>query len=155
MSDRKYSHRGYQDDDRDRDREPKRQKPKTDGVRRYDDAPRGRGLGAPTTVAFRCARCGRDLVNLDVAHDTNCPGCQSPLHSCSNCSFFNTGAPFECRKELEARVESKTKANECEHFQPKAVRDLGLKAAETGRTDGPGGTNPNDPRAAFDALFKK
>jgi len=156
MNDRKYRHRGYQDDDRDRDREPQRpQRPKTDGVRRYDDAPRGRGLGAPTTVAFRCARCGRDLVNLDVAHDTNCPGCQSPLHSCSNCSFFNTGAPFECRKELEARVESKTKANECEHFQPKAVRDLGLKASETGRTDGPGGTNPNDPRAAFDALFKK
>ena len=157
MSDRKYRHRGYQDDDRDRDREPKQrpERPKTDGVRRYDDAPRGRGLGAPTKVAFRCARCGRDLVNLVVENDTTCPGCQSPLHSCSNCNFFDTGAPFECRKELEARVESKTKANECPHFQPKSVRDLGLTAKENGRTDGPGGTNPNDPRAAFDALFKK
>jgi hypothetical protein len=157
MSDRKYRHRGYQDDDRDRDREPKQrpERPKTDGVRRYDDAPRGRGLGAPTKVAFRCARCGRDLVNLVVENDTTCPGCQSPLHSCSNCNFFDTGAPFECRKELEARVESKTKANECPHFQPKSVRDLGLTAKENGRTDGPGGTNPNDPRAAFDALLKK
>jgi hypothetical protein len=153
MSDRKYRHRGYQDDDR--DREQKRPKQKPSGPRRYDDAPRGRGLGAPTKVTFKCARCGRDLVNVTVAHETTCPGCQSPLHSCSNCTFFDTGARFECRKPLEARVESKTKANDCEHFQPKAVRDLGLKRSESGRTDGPGGTNPNDPRAAFDALFKK
>lgn len=153
MSDRKYRHSGYQDDDR--DREPKQQRPKKSGPRNYDDGPRGRGLGAPTTVSFRCARCGRDLVNVSVEKDTNCPGCQSPLHSCSNCNFFDTGARFECRKELDARVESKTKANDCRHFQPKSVRDLGLKASESGRTDGPGETNPNDPRAAFNALFKK
>ena len=36
-----------------------------------------------------------------------------------------------------------------------ALRDLGLKPSESGRSDGPSGTNPNDPRAAFDALFKK
>lgn len=150
MSDRKYRHRGYQDDDRDRDREPRREKPKTDGVRRYDDAPRGRGLGAPTRVTFKCARCGKDLVNVQVEFDTTCPGCQSPLHSCSNCTFFDTGARFECRKPIEARVESKTKANRCEHFQPKTVRDLGLKPSESGPSGG-----AKDPRAAFDALFKK
>lgn len=153
MSDRKYRHRGYQDDDR--DREPRRDKPKPSGPRQYDEAPRGRGLGAPTKVSFKCARCGRDLVNIKVEADTTCPGCQSPLHSCSNCTFFDTGARFECRKPIEARVESKTKANDCEFFQPKAVRDLALKPSESGRSDGPGGTNPNDPRAAFDALFKK
>lgn len=153
MSDRKYSHRGYQDNDR--DREPKPPRPKPSGPRNYDDGPRGRGLGAPTSVAFRCARCGRDLINISVEMDTTCPGCDSPLHACSNCTFFDTGAPFECRKELKGRVESKTKANECEHFQPKAVRNLGLKPAESAPTDGPSGTNPNDPRAAFDALFKK
>jgi len=156
MSDRKYRHRGYQDDDRDRgERAPRPQKPKTDGVRRYDDAPRGRGLGAPTKVSFKCARCGRDLVNVSVEANTKCPGCESPLHSCSNCSFFDTGSRFECRKPRDARVESKTKANDCEDFAPKAVRDLALKPSESGRSDGPSGTNPNDPRAAFDALFKK
>jgi len=61
MSDRKYRHHGYQDDDRDRERQP-RERPKTDGVKRYDGAPRGRGLGAPTTVAFKCARCGHELA---------------------------------------------------------------------------------------------
>ncbi len=153
MSDRKYSHRGYQDDDR--DREPKPPRPKPSGPRNYDDGPRGRGLGAPTSVAFRCARCNHDLVNIPVETDTTCPDCGSPLHSCSNCTFFDTGAPFECRKELQGRVESKTKANDCELFQPKSIRNLGLKPAENGRTDGPNGTNPNDPRAAFNALFKK
>jgi hypothetical protein len=147
MSDRKYRHRGYQDDDR--DREPRRDRPKQSGPRRYDDAPRGRGLGAPTKVSFKCARCGRDLVNIKVEADTTCPGCRSPLHSCSNCTFFDTGARFECRKPIEARVESKTKANECTFFQPKAVRDLALKPSDGG------GGKPNDPRAAFDALFKK
>jgi len=153
MSDRKYSHRGYQDDDR--DREPKPQRPKPSGPRTYDDGPRGRGLGSPTAVAFRCARCNHDLINISVELDTTCPECSSPLHSCSNCTFFDTGAPFECRKDLQGRVESKTKANDCELFQPKSIRNLGLKQAESGRTDGPSGTNPNDPRAAFDALFKK
>lgn len=155
MSDRKYRHRGYQDDDR--DREPKRQKPRPSGPRTYDDGPRGRGLGAPTTVSFKCARCGRDLVNMSVEKDTTCPGCRSPLHSCSNCTYFDTGARFECRKELEAREESKTKANECEFFQPKTVRDLGLKSSEGGNggSGGSSGGGPKDPRAAFDALFKK
>ncbi len=151
MSDRKYRHRGYQDDDR--DREPKPPRPKPSGPRNYDDGPRGRGLGAPTSIAFRCARCGRDLVNIAVEMDTNCPGCDSPLHSCSNCTFFDTGAPFECRKELQARVESKTKVNDCEHFQPKAVRNLGLKPSESSNGGSQG--DPNDPRAAFNALFKK
>ena len=67
MSDRKYRHRGYQDDDRDREPQRKRERPKTDGVRRYDSAPRGRGLGAPTKVAFKCARCGHEL-NLSLIH---------------------------------------------------------------------------------------
>jgi hypothetical protein len=145
MNDRKYRHRGYQDDDR--DREPQqRQKPKTDGVKRYDGAPRGRGLGAPTTVAFKCARCGHDVGDIKVAADTTCSSCGSELHSCSNCSFFNTGARFECQKPIAKRVESKSKANDCKFFKPKAVRDL--------KVETPGGSS-NDPRAAFDALFKK
>ncbi len=155
MSDRKYRHHGYQDDDR--DREPKRQKPKPSGPRNYNDGPRGRGFGAPTTISFKCARCGRDLVNVTVEKHTTCPGCQSPLHSCSNCSFFDTGARFECRKPREARIESKTKANECEFFQPKAVRDLSLKPSDDGRgaSGGRSGGGPKDPRAAFNDLFKK
>ena len=150
MSDRKYRHSGYQDDDRDREHKPERERPKTDGVRRYDSAPRGRGLGAPTRVAFKCARCGHELAEPDISTDTTCSSCGDSLHSCSNCTFFNTGSRFECQKPITARVESKTKANECKFFKPKAVRDL--KIETKGKA---GGGSSNDPRAAFDALFKK
>jgi len=146
MNDRKYRHRGYQDDDRDREQQ-QRQKPKTDGVKRYDGAPRGRGLGAPTKVSFKCARCGHELAEPKIATDTSCTSCGDALHSCANCSFFNTGARFECQKPIAKRVESKAKGNDCKFFKPKAVRDLKVEAQQ-------GGT-PNDPRAAFNALFKK
>jgi len=148
MSDRKSRHRGYQDDDRDREYTPKRERPKTDGVRRYDSAPRGRGLGAPTRVAFKCARCGHELADPDISIDTTCSSCGDPLHSCANCTFFNTGSRFECQKPIKARVESKTKGNDCSFFSPKAIRDLKIEAQQ-------GGTTPNDPHAAFNALFKK
>ena len=106
--------------------------------------------------SFRCARCGRDLVNISVEKDTTCPGCRSPLHSCSNCTFFDTGAPFECRKELEARVEIKDQGQRLRALpaqigpQPRAQADR-ERPQRTVRA----GPIPNDPRAAFDALFKK
>jgi predicted RNA-binding Zn-ribbon protein involved in translation (DUF1610 family) len=144
MSDRKYRHRGYQDDDRERE-QLERQRPKTDGVRRYDDAPRGRGVGAPTAVTFKCARCGHELGEVTITRDTTCSSCGSALHSCTNCTFFDTGSRFECKKPIAARVESKTKANDCPFFKPKVMRDL--RAAQPEKT--------TDARSAFDALFKK
>ena len=78
--------------------------------------------------------------------DTSCASCGDALHSCSNCSFFNTGARFECQQPIAKRVESKAKGNECKFFKPKAVRDLKVETP---------GESSNDPRAAFDALFKK
>lgn len=146
MSDRKYRHRGYQDDDRD-DRERRPPAPRTDPLTRtrVDGAPRGRGLGSPGEAVFKCAVCGRKAALGTVAPDSRCAGCGKPLHSCTNCAFFDTGARFECRKPIAARVESKVKANECTFFQPKTVRELGQ--AEPAR--------PPDARAAFDALFKK
>jgi hypothetical protein len=145
MSDRKYRHRGYQDDDYDRERQQQRQRPKGDGARRYDGAPRGRGVGTPTAVTFKCARCGHEIKQTTVTEDATCPSCGSALHSCTNCTFFDTGSRFECKKPIAKRVESKTKANDCSFFKPKGVRDL--KAAQPEKTV--------DARAAFDALFKK
>jgi hypothetical protein len=95
---------------------------------------------------FKCAVCGepgKTLATIEV--DSTCPKCGKPLHSCTNCSFFDSGARFECSKPIPARIESKAKANECNLFQPKVVRDLRASAPST----------PDDARSAFDALFKK
>lgn len=138
MSDRKYRHRGYQDDDYEERTPRRRNAPQGDRL-----GPRGRGLGKPTASVFKCARCGKKISAEGIGFESLCPGCSSPLYSCSNCRHFNTSARFECRKPIPARMESKTKANRCEFFEPKAVQEM----AQESRS--------NDPRAAFDALFKK
>jgi hypothetical protein len=151
MGDRKYRHRGYQDDDRDRDRDRQQRPRPTDdrGRPRVEGAPRGRGVGLPTEVTFKCANCGHAMKHATVELDTRCPSCGKPLHTCTNCGSFDTSARFECRKPIPERLESKVKANRCEHFQPKAMRDLRSAKPEAGVT------SPSDARAAFDALFKK
>ena len=75
MSDRKYRHRGYMDNDRDdRERQPSRRIDER-GRPTVDGAPRGRGVGTPTAVAFKCARCGSEIRDLSVEPETPCPSC--------------------------------------------------------------------------------
>ncbi len=146
MSDRKYRHSGYMDSDDDR-KERTTSGPRQQTPRYGNGGPRGRGIGMPTRVAFKCAACGQphDLVG-SLTPDTVCSRCGAPLHTCTNCMFFDSGARFECRKPISERVENKSKANSCEHFQTKTVRDL--RSPDSGRTTATG-------KSAFDALFKK
>lgn len=134
---RKYGQRGYQEDDRER-------RPAARGPRPERDGPRGRGLGKPTATRFRCARCGADVRDLEVDFEATCGACGSALHSCVNCTFFDTGATFECRAPIEIRIPAKSKANECTHFVPKAAQEFASEA------EGPA---PTDGKAAFDDLF--
>jgi hypothetical protein len=146
MSDRKYKQRGYRAGDaesrapRPRDERPRPSPPPADRGER----PRGRGLGAPTEDVFRCARCGA-LATIAAAAATTarCASCGTDLHTCTHCSHFDTGAPFECRLELAARVSPKDRANRCALFAPRLSREF---AREKPKDD--------DPRSAFDALFK-
>jgi hypothetical protein len=149
MSDRKYRQPGYQSDDRDKPREkaftPKGQDPAR--------GPRGRGLGAPTATVFRCAACGKQVEPTgDLALDAACPHCRGDLHTCTHCASFDSGARNECRQggatlpdgSREVRVAKKSKRNECTLFTPRTTQEF---AKEETRA-------PDDPRAAFDALFK-
>lgn len=139
MSDRKYSQRGYQEDDeRGRSRGADAPRP---GRR---EGPRGRGLGRPTESAFACARCGTRVPLVDpVAVDATCAQCGNDLHTCTNCRHFDTAARFECRQPIPERIPSKAKRNTCELFEPRLAQ-----------TFESGSDRPDDPHAAFDALFK-
>ncbi len=135
MSDRKYRQRGYRDDERPRGEVARGPRPEREG-------PRGRGLGAPTKTVFRCARCGTlARPGAEVGPTAVCPKCDSDLHTCTNCRHFDTSAPGECRVAAAPRVAAKAKRNECSHFEPKATQEFDS------------GSQPDDPRAAFDALF--
>ena len=146
MGDRKYGHRGYQDSDRERGerRPPAPRAP--DSRPRVEGAPRGRGVGLPPNVVFKCAVCGQEARSLSRVEPTSaCPSCGKPLHTCTNCSFLDPEARFECKKPIAARLEDKAQANECLLYQAKTVRDLRSSTRST----------PDDARSAFDALFKK
>jgi hypothetical protein len=142
MSDRKYRHRGYMDsqwEERERQRE---------GQRRKEEerlAPKGRGLGTPTVSVFRCRLCGEKQPFVgQVPLEALCFKCKTPLHSCTHCAFFDTSAPNECLKPVLQRVANKNAANACQLFSPRLVQEFASEEL-----------SPKDPRAAFDALFRK
>jgi len=143
MSDRKYRHRGYQDsewEERERQRERER-------VRRDEErlAPKGRGLGAPTVSVFRCRVCGeKQPFTSQVPLEASCFKCHAALHSCAHCVFFDTSAPNQCLKPVLTRVANKNAANACQLFAPRLVQEFGGEELSL-----------KDPRAAFEALFRK
>ncbi|HEU5237023.1 MAG TPA: hypothetical protein VFU37_07765 [Pyrinomonadaceae bacterium] len=139
MSDRKYRQRGYQEDDRERDRRPK---PKQQQAARDREGPR-----SPRMMAFgqkvKCAACGA-TIQSNVSLDATCPKCKADLHTCRQCTFFDPGARFECRKPITERIVNKSARNNCELF---AARTVVERETSSGK--------PTDARQAFANLFKK
>lgn len=145
--DRKYRHRGYMDTGR--DSEPRRhsvdepRQPSTPG------APKGRSAGIDKSLAVVCKQCGQSVRDAgEIAADTVCSRCGQPLHSCRQCTFFDSSARWECSRNesIPQRVAVKTAGNVCPVYSPLASFDLtGSKASDS----------PSDARKAFEALFKK
>jgi hypothetical protein len=141
MSERKYRQRGYQDDPRDRERQgPKGTKP-AQGPREKPEGPKTPNLMASHEV-FRCSRCGNRLA-LPVEFDSRCSRCGVDLHSCIQCTSFDTSARFECTQTIAARVAPKDAKNLCTLFTARTTVE---------RQTGTAG--PTTARQAFDDLFK-
>jgi hypothetical protein len=140
---RKYGQRGYQEGDRSRDAGPPAPARRDPPPPPHQlDRPRGRGLGAPTESVFRCAACGT-VQSAPAALDAVCGKCAGDLHSCTHCAHFDSAARWECRQELVARVPRKSQRNECALFTPRVSVQHAQEKVD-----------PDDPRAAFAALFK-
>jgi hypothetical protein len=137
MNDRKYRQRGYMEDDRGREHQPKPQPKAHDR-----EGPR-----SPRMMAFgekvKCAACGA-TVPANIGFDTRCPKCNADLHTCRLCIFFDPSARFECRKPIPARIANKGARNTCELF---AARTVVERETSSG--------TPTDARQAFANLFKK
>jgi len=151
MSDRKYRQRGYQDDSGDRPRGPKGPQ----GEKRPQERAPGRQLqdaAGPKTPnlmgsheVFKCARCGNRLA-VPVEADSRCSRCGVDIHSCINCTSFDTGARWECTQAaaLTARVSPKDERNQCTLFSARTTIER-----QTGTPQG-----PPSAKQAFDDLFK-
>ena len=134
MSERKYRQRGYQDE------------PKPGAQAKPKGEPTPREFRVPNMPGFkqtvRCTRCG-NVVGTDIRQDSRCARCGVDLWACIHCQSFDSGARFECREKLAARIAPKDERNQCELYHP-TVR----VERETGSTA------PTDARKAFDDLFK-
>jgi hypothetical protein len=91
----------------------------------------------------KCAGCATKISG-SISMASICPKCKAELHSCRQCTYFDPGARFECRKTIPARIMNKHGRNECELFAPRTI-------VERETSSGP----PTDARQAFAKLFKK
>lgn len=141
MSDRKYRQRGYQDSGRDRPEKRTDQGPRPKGEHIGPRTPKMPG----THSVSRCGGCG---VILPVDFDPwgKCRQCGFELHSCKQCAYFDTSSRFECAQPITQRVPRKDSRNDCAFYAPRLTVE---------RQTSPGASRPDDPRKAFESLFKK
>lgn len=142
MDDRKYKQRGYMEDYNEEPRKERQRPAKQDGMKRY-----GMRDGGTARSGIRCARCGnvRSTLADAVEFASACENCGADLHTCTNCSFFNTSARWECTKAITARISPKDIRNVCTFYSPTVFVERTFESNAA----------PQDARKAFDALFKK
>ena len=101
-----------------------------------------------TPESRKCARCGNELtVATAWAPTGQCTRCQGDLHSCAQCTHFDTAAAFECQKPLAVRVSPKDARNTCTFFEPRTTVERETKSSSQP-------SSPSSAKKAFDDLFK-
>jgi hypothetical protein len=160
--DRKYSHRGY----RDAEKDEKKSKVHHDRAKPPAGGPRGADQFGPRTPRMvgtvtrgRCANCGAVLTPGFDPNGT-CPKCQFELHSCKQCRFFDSGVQFECTQPISERITPKDAKNNCTFYEfrmtiEKDTAPTSYSQPSTATSPPPSPSRPIDARQAFENLFKK
>ena len=94
-----------------------------------------------------CLKCGTEIAEISgvrkVLRTDTCSKCDSDLHACKNCQFYDRQYHNECRETQAEWVSDKERANYCDYFVP-STRAAGTTAK-----------SPTDQvKSAFDGLFK-
>ena len=94
-----------------------------------------------------CWKCGIEVPDITavrkVLRTDTCSKCDSDVHACKNCQFYDRQYHNECRETQAEWVNDKERANFCDYFAP-SNRPQG--AAPKSSTD--------QVKSAFDGLFK-
>jgi len=94
-----------------------------------------------------CWKCGTEVVEISGARKVlradTCAKCDSDLHACKNCQFYDRQYHNECRETQAEWVNDKERANFCDYFAP-SNRPKG--ATTKSSTD--------QVKSALDGLFK-
>ena len=115
---------------------------------------------------MKCDRCGHAIDSGFIRFDTQCGRCGSDLHSCAQCTWFDTSQTLECAQPITKRVSPKDARNDCTFFEARVTveRETHSRAAPAPAApaeEAPPSVAPEEPspaaasaRQAFDDLFK-
>lgn len=69
-----------------------------------------------------CWKCGTSLatLSLPLRRLEVCPECDSELHVCRLCRFYDPNAIEQCTEEDADEVRNKERANFCDYFKPRS-----------------------------------
>lgn len=140
MAERKYRQPGYQDSGETREKASS-EKP----ARKDTFGPRPLQMPGTHTVS-RCAQCGT-LLPAGTEPSGQCPKCSCDLHSCRQCTHFDTSSRFECMQPIPERIPRKDERNQCSFYS--------IRVRVEKETSTPAAVKPQDARQAFENLFKK
>lgn len=94
---------------------------------------------------MRCWNCGTLIEAnsgpLKIGKSESCPDCDSDLHVCKNCRYYDRASYNDCKETQAEWVREKEKRNYCDYFEPNTVT--------TSKGD-----KTKNARSAFDNLFK-
>lgn len=158
---RKYRQAGYQDDRENRDQNDRpAQRPRRDlsFEEKIQRKSMRHAIDRDAREVLRC-ECGHSIEEHGaIGPQSTCPKCDTDLHCCRNCRFFASDARWQCRESIPEPVGNKFKANACGSFRSRLVLDHTGRRTQTSspsqRSSG-GRRNSNDPREAFNNLFKR
>jgi hypothetical protein len=86
------------------------------------------------------------VLGINADSLTQCPHCRAELHTCRQCSHFDTARRFECAQDIPARIADKRARNDCPRFSLMVTVERDTSA---------GAVRPDDARRAFGNLFRK
>ncbi len=105
-----------------------------------------------------CWKCGASIeeLPLPLSRRAECSACNSELHVCLMCQFFDPGVSQSCREPIAEEVKDKKRANFCGYFQlnPDAFRPQDAAAAKAARSRLDalfGGATPTESQQSLDA----
>jgi len=159
--DRKYSHRGYRENEKEERKSRPEKRPPAGGPRGQNDhlGPRTPRMVGTVTRA-RCSTCGAVLAPGFDANGT-CPKCNAELHSCKQCRYFDSGAKFECMQPIPERITPKDGKNTCKFYEFRMTVEKDTaptsyqQPAQAAAAPEISPSRPLDARQAFENLFKK
>ncbi|NNE38597.1 MAG: hypothetical protein HKN08_09870 [Gammaproteobacteria bacterium] len=91
-----------------------------------------------------CWKCGTSLkdILLPFSRMSKCKSCQTDLHVCKMCEFYDTTVNNSCREPVAEKVTDKTRKNFCGYLQPS---ETAHQAKST--------SHASDSKQQLDALF--